>query len=198
MASAIRDSPFGQLARFLTRNKAYQYADEKPGFSLPEAWQRLANDAEGPRLCDQSESTASSSSASSIAAVEDEIQPETRIDSEAPSDSHVKLEKVATHNQVNGDAEKALKLEKTQSIPIVPRVTKDGAILVDWYYSDDLENPQNWSYLRKALITFVICLYTFVVYMSSAIYTTSEQGVIEEFGVSGLKASLGLSLFVLG
>lgn len=89
-------------------------------------------------------------------------------------------------------------LDKTQSIPIVPRKTEDGAILVDWYYSDDAENPQNWSNLRRAFITTIICLYTFVVYMSSAIYTTSEQGVMEEFGVGQTEAALGLSLFVLG
>lgn len=90
------------------------------------------------------------------------------------------------------------KLEKTKSIPIVPRRTKDGVILVDWYYSDDPENPQNWSNLRRGLITAVICVYTWVVYMSSAIYTSSEEGVMEEFGVDKTHSALGLSLFVLG
>ena len=89
-------------------------------------------------------------------------------------------------------------VEKTKSIPVVPRKTRDGSILVDWYYTDDPGNPQNWTNKKRLLVSSVICLYTFVVYMSSAIYTTSEPGVMEEFGVSETKAALGLSLFVLG
>lgn len=89
-------------------------------------------------------------------------------------------------------------VEKTKSVPVVPHKTRDGVILVDWYYSDDPANPQNWSNGKRLLVSFIICLYTFVVYMSSAIYTTSEIGVMEEFGVSKTQSALGLSLFVLG
>ncbi|KAJ5995608.1 major facilitator superfamily domain-containing protein [Penicillium waksmanii] len=31
--------------------------------------------------------------------------------------------------------------DKAKSIPIVPTRAKEGAILVDWYYADDAENP---------------------------------------------------------
>jgi DHA1 family multidrug resistance protein-like MFS transporter len=37
-----------------------------------------------------------------------------------------------------------------------------------------------------------------VVYLSSAIYTPSTEGVMEKFGVSNLKATLGLAMYVLG
>ncbi|KAF3767583.1 MFS general substrate transporter [Cryphonectria parasitica EP155] len=107
-------------------------------------------------------------------------------------------EETLPYTQDRLEVDEMHEMEKTKSIPVVPRRTKDGAILVDWYYSDDPENPQNWSSLRRALVTTIICLYTFVVYMSSAIYTTSEEGVMEEFGVGKTKAALGLSLFVLG
>lgn len=80
----------------------------------------------------------------------------------------------------------------------MPRRTRDGAILVDWYYSDDPEKPQNWSNARRALVTAALCVYTWVVYMSSAIYISSEEGVMREFGVDKTQAALGLSLFVLG
>ncbi|EEU34351.1 uncharacterized protein NECHADRAFT_49951 [Fusarium vanettenii 77-13-4] len=89
-------------------------------------------------------------------------------------------------------------IEKVQSIPIVPKKTKDGAILVDWYYSDDADNPHNWSNNKRLGISLIICLYTFVVYTSSAIYTSSTEGVMKAFGVSQLKATLGLALYVLG
>lgn len=89
-------------------------------------------------------------------------------------------------------------LSKVGSVAIAPDKLGDGTILVDWYTSDDPENPQNWSQKKKAFVIGIICMYTFAVYIGSAIYTSSEFGVMEEFGVSGTRASLGLSLYVLG
>ncbi|PHH89892.1 hypothetical protein CDD83_5032 [Cordyceps sp. RAO-2017] len=100
--------------------------------------------------------------------------------------------------QARLEADEAHELQKTTSVPIVPRRSKDGAILVDWYYSDDGDNPHNWSNGKRALVGAVICLYTFVVYTSSAIYTSSIPGIMDRFGVSSLVATLGLSLYVLG
>lgn len=83
-------------------------------------------------------------------------------------------------------------------MPTVSQRTKDGTILVDWYHAGDPANPHNWSNLRRDLLALLICLYTFVVYTTSAIYTSSTQGIMEKFHVSGLKASLELSIYVLG
>lgn len=89
-------------------------------------------------------------------------------------------------------------MERVKSIPVVPKRTKDGAILVDWYYTDDPMNPHNWSNRKRLAVSTIICLYTFVVYTSSAIYTTSEGGIQKAFHVSEIKATLGLALYVLG
>jgi MFS transporter, DHA1 family, multidrug resistance protein len=89
-------------------------------------------------------------------------------------------------------------VERVKSVPIVPKRTKDNAILVDWYYTDDDMNPHNWSNRRRLLVSLIICLYTFVVYTTSAIYTTSEGGVQKAFHVSEIKSTLGLALYVLG
>ncbi|KAH8920216.1 MFS general substrate transporter [Atractiella rhizophila] len=70
--------------------------------------------------------------------------------------------------------------------------------LVDWYGSDDEENPQNWSFAKKALTTCLIMSLTWSVYIGSAIYASSIPGVAEEFEVSTTKSTLGLSLFILG
>lgn len=47
-------------------------------------------------------------------------------------------------------------------------------------------------------MTFEICFLTFSVYIGSAIYSASILGVVEEFGVSEVAATLGLTLFVAG
>lgn len=56
---------------------------------------------------------------------------------------------------------------------------------------------RNWSTSKKGFVAFSISLLTFSVYIGSAIYTTSEIGIMEEFGVSQVKATLGLTLYVL-
>ncbi|KAJ5749186.1 uncharacterized protein N7511_010882 [Penicillium nucicola] len=70
-------------------------------------------------------------------------------------------------------------------------------VLVEWDTNDE-ENPQNWSSIKKAFVLIVIGAYSFVVYMSAPIYTPSENAFIEEFDVNNAEAALGLALYVLG
>jgi DHA1 family multidrug resistance protein-like MFS transporter len=69
---------------------------------------------------------------------------------------------------------------------------------VDWYTTDDPENPQNWSRGKKGTVVLQIYMYTLAVYMGSAIYTPSIPYVVEQMGVSDNVAALGLSMYVLG
>ncbi|TVY60697.1 Caffeine resistance protein, partial [Lachnellula suecica] len=95
------------------------------------------------------------------------------------------------------EIEAELAIERTQTKPIVPAKTSDGTILVDFYTTDDPDNPQNWSNKKRFAVSLLICLYTFVVYTGSAIYTSSELGVVAKFGITATDASLPLSLYVL-
>lgn len=206
MSTIIRDSALGGFVRLLTRNKVLQYPEEKPDFKLPAPWVQLLNSEEQPTQPVVFDSIPTSDLESST--TDDEEKQGERRDSQPyerqGERSNFGLqrtksrEETVPYSQDRLEVDERHELEKTKSIPIVPRKTKDGAILVDWYYTDDPDNPQNWSNSRRALTTTIICLYTFTVYMSSAIYTTSEQGMMEEFGVDGTRAALGLSLFVLG
>ncbi|KAM0438806.1 hypothetical protein ACHAPT_001566 [Fusarium lateritium] len=215
MADMIRDAPLGQVIRFLTRNRYFQYPEEKPDFKLPDPWITLMNNPdaiveEGPPV---ENLTVAASSASSTVAADDDIKPKPKNnnnksehdeDPEKADRPPLRLQRTRsaqdtpayTADRLHADEEH--EIEKVQSIPIVPKKTKDGAILVDWYYSDDAENPHNWTNNKRLGISLIICLYTFVVYTSSAIYTSSTEGVMKAFGVSQLKATLGLALYVLG
>ena len=175
----IRDAPLGQVIRWASGNKYLRYPEEEPDFVLPAALKQLLDN------------------------------PEATVTEETDSDGHShndtltlhrtpSASETAAYSQARVDAENAHELEKTKSVPIVPQRTKDGAILIDWYVSDDAENPQNWSNGKRLFIGLLIGLYTFVVYTSSAIYTTSTEGVMRKFGVSQVEATLGLSLYVLG
>ncbi|KAK9422388.1 hypothetical protein SUNI508_04744 [Seiridium unicorne] len=207
MSNLIRDAPVGQLIRLLTRNRVLGYPEEDPNFSLPEPWTQLLNDELRAKTIAASFEATLSTRTSSLASIttispnDEESQARNAGATTAPSPLPAALPRTSsrTESQEQFDVgQQGLGLEKTKSIPIVPKKTKDGAILVDWYFTDDAENPHNWTNFRRAMVTVLICLYTFVVYTSSAIYTTSEEGVMREFGVSDTEAALGLALFVLG
>lgn len=205
MSTLLRDTALGGIVRLVTRQAAFQYSEEHPDFQLPETWVQIMK-GETPDQPAVFESVATGSSDSSTSD-DEEKQGQTRDTppyGKADEPSNLDLQRTKSrqetvpYSQERLEVEEQLELQRTKSLPIVPRKTKDGAILVDWYYTDDPENPQNWSNLRRASVTTLICLYTFVVYMASAIYTTSETGVMEEFDVSKTQAALGLSLYVLG
>ncbi|KAF1995014.1 MFS general substrate transporter [Amniculicola lignicola CBS 123094] len=84
------------------------------------------------------------------------------------------------------------------SLVIHPVKSKDGVILVDWYSTDDPDNPYNWSSSRKTIVSALICLLTFSVYYGSAAYAPSIPFVMEQFDCSEAVASLGLAIYVIG
>ncbi|KAK0388633.1 hypothetical protein NLU13_4876 [Sarocladium strictum] len=217
MIDAIRDAPFGQIVRFVTKAKYFKYPEEKDGFQLPAPWLEMLNnpDAGLEHTVDPTPNTISSSAST--------VNNEKPVDSPAAADATEKEHGPAgshnTHNNPIRDEEihrttshggglafNDARLEedemhhmaKTKSIPIVPKVTKSGAILVDWYFTDDQANPHNWSNRKRLFLTLIICFYTFVVYTTSAIYTSSVPQIQDRFGVDNVLATLGLSLYVLG
>lgn len=126
-------------------------------------------------------------------------------------------EETLPFTQARLEADALQEVQRTQSLQVVPRLVRTrtqkdvaggggggavagetSAIVVDWYTTDDRANPFNWTTRRRTFVAFIIWLYTFVVYMSSAIYINSTAGVMESFGVGPTKAALGLALFVLG
>lgn len=194
MSDLIREAPIGQIIRFITRNNVLQYPEEKPGFELPEAYRDAI---EGKSSASGSGSTGSVSP-SDAEKEGPSLEIPHREDLEAAALSRTKS-RTATipYTEERLEVENELALERTKTIPIAPQKTSDGNILVDWYSTDDPANPQNWSNKKRGLVALLICLYTFAVYTGSAIYTSSEGGVIKKFGVSPTDASLPLSLYVL-
>ncbi|KAJ6127525.1 major facilitator superfamily domain-containing protein [Penicillium sp. IBT 18751x] len=192
MQAVIRDAPFGQLVRYVTKNKYFQYPEEKPDFQLPETWIEVMHQSD-PLRKGSSQTEKPESESPGIAGNSDSPRGDP---GEALSRASTQHSFSWTRDRL--EEEERHEIEKVKSTPIVPKRTRDGVILVDWYYTDDPENPHNWSNTKRALIATIICLYTFVVYTTSAIYTSSTIGVMNDFGVSTLAATLGLSLYVLG
>lgn len=167
----VREAPMGQLIRFVTKNYFLQYPEEKPDFKLPDCWVDLMNNPErdlpvfsdtiqggssgSPSTADGGEHKPRLSREQSDANNEKQESPG---DNSSPpesdkdddrSEQHLHLQRTATSVSARNSTEARLEeeqihsLEQTKSIPIMPRRTRDGAILVDWYYSDDPANPHN-------------------------------------------------------
>ncbi|KAL6229091.1 major facilitator superfamily domain-containing protein [Aspergillus navahoensis] len=187
MLDLLRETPIGQAIRLVSRNKFLLYPEEKPGFQLPP--QYLAQLQQPEKLDEYNR-----------AAELKEMIPD-RADSEdtnrSASSLHGEDVDVEALGRVVTVPEHDLALNQTKSIPITPQKTSDGIILVDWYTTDDPENPKNWSSLKKSFVMLVLCTYTFTVYSAGPTHSIAGQQIEHYFGVSAVAASLGLGLYVL-
>ncbi|PSN69880.1 MFS general substrate transporter [Corynespora cassiicola Philippines] len=215
----IRDAPFGQLLRYLTGNRVFLYPEEKPGYQFPSSY--LGKDEEIPEKRRQKQAPIEKETKPPPQQDESRIEPveapevaerdvEKAESSSSDDENATNFRRVASHasslhrvatlpyTAERLAADQALALEKTQSKPITPEKTANGTIIVDWWATDDPENPQNWSWKKKATTALIIDVYTLVVYASSAIYVSSQELVMQRFGVGHTKGALGLALYVLG
>jgi DHA1 family multidrug resistance protein-like MFS transporter len=70
--------------------------------------------------------------------------------------------------------------------------------VVQWYSSEDDDNPRNWSFAKKSWVVVGLSLYTFVVYCTASIITPLHGMGMVKWQVSEPVISLGLSMYVLG
>lgn len=224
MQALIRDAPIGQIIRWVTHNRVLQYPEERDDFELPASYVQLKA-GQGQRHVPAQPEEPLSAEPEGPATEEVYPDPETVLEKEeelyTAEESESDLEKIQTartaqtaRTQISrvgtrtalqksisrADLEQQFTLasvERGPSRPIEPEKLDDGTILVDWYTTDDTENPQNWTFGKKAVVLLQILMYTMSVYMGSAIYSPSIPGVMQRFGVSIGSASLGLSMYVL-
>jgi DHA1 family multidrug resistance protein-like MFS transporter len=185
MKDLIREAPLGHAIRWISKGRWLQYPEEHPDFQIPPQYE--VSNTEKKVL-----------SVSSGQAQEDaSLRPVSTKDTEKDLELTRTKTYTIAYSHERFEAEQQLALERTKTIPITPKKTSDGIILVDWYTTDDPANPQNWSRGKRIFIVFLICAYTWVVYTGSSIYAPSEAGVMEHFNVGPTVASLPLALYVL-
>lgn len=173
MKSIIRDTAFGQIVRLATRNRFFQYPEERIGFVVPPHY------------------------------VPEKLPEDTSASSTRPVSPYSgALYKIGTATEPEGalhhaQTQEDLEFGRKESRIVVPKRTANGVILVDWYTDDDPENPQNWPSIVKSMVVLLTCTYTWVVYTASTIIAPSQEGIMEQFGVTATVASLSIALFVL-
>lgn len=189
MSDHLRETPLGQAIRLVSRNKLLQFPEEKPDFELP------------PQYLAQLQNIKNSDDENDTNQLEKELNNSAHgVNPEILSTSHsYHRQDENTDNlwRVQTELAQSLTIQRTKSIPITPKKTTDGIVLVDWYTTDDPANPKNWSSFKKSFVMFVLCIYTFTVYCAGPIYSIAAEQIQEHFGVSAVAASLGLGLYVL-
>lgn len=183
MSDLLRDAPIGQLVRWVTRNRVLQYPEEKPGFHCPTDYRGeksstpIADPLTVSNITEKLDELPTPG-AHYLAAVPTapDIDPFERAGSQDAFNSRT-LSKTVTRPEMSkvhtrADLEQAYtnathqgSMKHQPSRPIVPEKTADGTILVDWYDTNDPENPQNWSSKKKGLVVLQIYLYTLAVYI---------------------------------
>jgi MFS transporter, DHA1 family, multidrug resistance protein len=169
MADLFRESPVGQIVRFITNDRFLKYSEEKNGFLCPNCYtqQPLAtfHSGETVDVAEKVESPTNPGSLSSPAILADS-DPMDETDKTRATDSldaealrrltsRVEMEKVTTRRDLERAYTAATQresLKKGASHPIIPQNTADGIVIVTWYDTDDQDNPQNWSFRKKAIV----------------------------------------------
>ena len=201
MKELVRDTVFGHALRLLTRGKVLQYEEDRD----PSLWKRYIHKEKSGRMADHghtgeanAENGDSDSSDSRQRGTENNQQSSGRPSSDT---------RVASSDQPR-------RRNEASGVLVDPEKGKDVTI-ISWFSENDpevcnfgcctlqsiangVQNPMNWSTPKKFLVTFLICQLTFSVYIGSAIYSAGTMGVMEQFHVSQVAATLGLTLFVAG
>ncbi len=177
MLDLIREAPLGKAIRFVSRNKFLQYPEERPDFELPVQYLHQLKHSEKTSLGHHDSHANGALSApghnrtlrhSSLQNEDSDLEALGMVQSAATI-------RTAPYSTERMRAERELEVERRRSVAIIPQTTSDGAILVDWYATDDPENPQNWSSGKKAFVVAVLCIYTWTVYCAGPIYATAEE-----------------------
>lgn len=211
MAALLRDTTFGVLIRWATKRKYLKYPEEQPSFHCQNVYLNGGQvDATAPpgigAVNYPGEDVDNDRQSHSV--VPPSVDSGSRSSEESEFDGE-SISKIVSRPQMSRvgslaslqQAYTAATLQanvRSQHSRIHPKELENGIILVDWYSTDDEENPQNWSSKKKVFVVLQIYLYTLAVYIGSAIITPSQPHIEAQFGVKPEVASLGLSLYVLG
>ncbi|GAA6017966.1 hypothetical protein JCM10207_002723 [Rhodosporidiobolus poonsookiae] len=171
MLDIVRDSVFGQAVNYLSKGRYLPFADQRPDYVFPARC----------NLCTREPSTVDAT----------------------PKDTPALTPVAGSFVEGIPRAEAGEPAEWEKEKDVGAAGTK-GATLpcphanLVTFAPNDPDNPKNWSLGKRLWVTFEINYLAFSVYIGSSIYTSSQPGLMEEFGVSETVAILGLSLFVVG
>lgn len=139
----MQSDPVNSIRLIKGGRKLLPYEDERDSFHCPDKFKKQSDERTlvGTPIPSKVNTPKAPLSPSNT------ISPEQTPPAELPSPSFLE------------EARQKEEKEQHHELPRVP-----SADLVDWYDDADDENPRNWSFARKAIVSALICLLTFSVY----------------------------------
>ncbi|PMD48560.1 putative caffeine resistance protein 5 [Hyaloscypha variabilis F] len=189
MKELVRDTVVGHLLRSVTRGKVLRFEEERD----PSLWKRYVDKEKSGRMAHHGDVEEEKKEEQEGNDTSNENMHEQQRAGVAEGDTTANTRNSSDTRVGSGEARR----NEVSGVPVDPEKGRDVSI-VSWFGDNDPENPLNWLTGKKFLVTFLICLLTFSVYIGSAIYSAGTEGVMERFGVSQVAAALGLTLFVAG
>ncbi|KAN0117373.1 putative caffeine resistance protein 5 [Hyaloscypha variabilis] len=189
MKELVRDTVVGHLLRSVPRGKVLRFEEERD----PSLWKRYVDKEKSGRMAHHGDVEEEKKEEQEGNDTSNENMHEQQRAGVAEGDTTANTRNSSDTRVGSGEARR----NEVSGVPVDPEKGRDVSI-VSWFGDNDPENPLNWSTGKKFLVTFLICLLTFSVYIGSAIYSAGTGGVMERFGVSQVAATLGLTLFVAG
>lgn len=131
MYGMVRDSPFGQIVRFVTKNTYFRYPEEQEGFTHP-----YYSSDPFPKEAEAEQSTTSNAGledAATLGLVKQDDRNATGDVTTSGSDEDL------DNNNTENPIERVVTMQsqheahRTESRAIKPTQTSDGMIVVDWY-----------------------------------------------------------------
>ncbi|GAA5901788.1 hypothetical protein JCM8208_003588 [Rhodotorula glutinis] len=125
---------------------------------------------------------------------DDDDQPRQTPASTQPSTRRSSM--TAVHDQAasSSDPEKGEKATGTKGAGDLDGYDQGKIVLVQ-FEKGDPENPLNWSKPRKWLITFLLCMMTVMIGLSTTAYSSGIGSMVDEFGVANVVGQIGMMCF---
>ncbi|TNY21890.1 Benomyl/methotrexate resistance protein [Rhodotorula diobovata] len=221
VAALLRDAPFGQVMHYLSGKRLFRYPEEMPDYVVPKKY-LLRDDNHSPSR-DSQQTLGGSGEEERTTAGRKSVDAATLVNADSPikrtsetdqekrdreDGAQEKRKRAGGERDLEGDGngedEERRRREKEQHPGTAdPKKALDEDLIDKYQYlvgfeEDDQLSPYCWSSRKRNFVAGEIALMTTVVYIGSAIYTPSEQGLAEEYGVALVVTVLGLSLFIVG
>lgn len=79
-----------------------------------------------------------------------------------------------------------------------PFTPDESEFLVEFDGEDDPFHPYNWNIGRKICVSIIVNFYSFCNSLGSALFSESNEGLMQEFEIGNVVATIATSLYVLG
>ncbi|GAA6031821.1 hypothetical protein JCM8097_002007 [Rhodosporidiobolus ruineniae] len=171
----VRDSTFGNLVHYFSNGRLFQYADERDDYVIPERY-LPSTSIDFPRTLSSAPTLVASPPPASPADVSTLVSAPGICAETGEKCSDLEKQVVSPHRR--------WRRRKSTAGSSSSKTTTLIAL------------STNWSMRKKCFVGGLISLLTFAVYVGSAVYTSSIPGIMQQFNVSQVTATSGLTLFV--